>query len=103
MMVILIKQHISKEAQFMKKLKLSWKNWGWVEKKTSLIKKPPVFRHIKIKKPEVRFIITNIFDRKSIKTPFLHSFPAKNLLYDKMELRLFYFRMTIRSSFLLYS
>ena len=41
MMVILIKQHISKEAQFMKKLKLSWKNWGWVEKKNVAYKKNP--------------------------------------------------------------
>ena len=95
-MVTWIKQHISNEAQFMKKLRLSWK-------KNVAYKKTPAFRHIKIKKPEVRFIITNIFDRKSSKTPFLHSFPVKNLLYDKMELRLFYFRVTIWSSFLLYS
>ena len=32
----------------------------------TLLDTQPVFRHIKIKKPQVHFIIKNIFDRKLI-------------------------------------
>ena len=46
-------------------------------------------RLIKIKEPWAHFVIKNIFDRKC-KT-LLHSFSIKNIFYDKMDFRLFYF------------
>ena len=44
------------------------------------------------KKPEVNFIITNILIENECKA--LHSFSIKNIFYDKIDLRLFYFLVT---------
>ena len=51
-------------------------------------------RHMKIKKPEVSFIIKTFLIENDIFYQKLHSFSLKNIFYDKMDLRLFYFRVT---------
>ena len=53
------------------------------------------------KKPKVNFIIKYIFKKKKKKKnarhPYgvLHSFSIKDIFYDRMDFRFFYFRVTI--------
>ena len=54
-------------------------------------------RHMKIKKPEVHFIIKIFLIENQCKTPplgVLHSFSIKNIFHDKMD---FFFFMFIDS------
>ena len=52
-------------------------------------------RQMKIQKPELHFIVKNIFDRMNVRHPMgaLQSFSIKNIFYDKINLRL-YFHVT---------
>ena len=55
------------------------------------------YRHMKMKSPYIHFIIQNIFDKKMnvYSLGVLHSYSIKNILYDEMEFRLFYFHVAI--------
>ena len=57
-----------------------------------------IYRHMKIKKSYFHFIIKNTFYRKwmqdTLRVSYIH-FLSKIFFYDKMDLRLFYFYVTI--------
>ena len=53
-------------------------------------------RQMKIQKPELHFIVKNIFDRMNVRHPMgaLQSFSIKNIFYDKINLKRLYFHVT---------
>ena len=51
-------------------------------------------RHMKIKRPNVHFVIKIFLIENGHPKGVLHFFSVKNIFYDNMDLRLFYFHVT---------
>ena len=70
-------------------LRINNQDFNWAVSKTSFFHQSiEYFRLIKIKKPQVHFIIEIIFIENE---GILHSWSIRSVFYDKMDRRLFYF------------